>query len=119
MELAMLQVSDPAMNQSRRTSRRPAREIVSFDECHAEAAHRGVTCDSATGNPATDHENIEFLCGESSHFLAMARWRLTRRSIRNLTARFGYRAIRSGSIVRVEEQHKPFEKVRIQCSRIA
>src|SRR5437762_12147227 len=110
MELAMLQVSDTAVNQPRRTSRRPAREIVSFDKCDSQSAHRGVARDSATGNPPTDHENIEFLCGESSHFPPMASWRVTTRSIRNLTARFGYRAFTSGGILQVEQQPRRFEK---------
>ena len=67
VELTLLEISDAAVDQSGRAARSAARKIVPLEQRHSEAPHRGVPSDTAARNPAPDHENVEFLSGESSH----------------------------------------------------
>jgi len=60
MELPVLQVSNPAVNETRGTARGAAREIVALDQRHLEPAHRRVPGYPAAGDPASDHKQVEF-----------------------------------------------------------
>ena len=106
MKLSVLQISNPAVNEARRTARSATREVVALDQRDPEPAHGGVARHTAAGNPAADHEQIEFFCEEFSHSLLMSGGGVTdQESIRNLTARFGYRASPRPGIIRHEERN--------------
>jgi hypothetical protein len=49
------------VNQTRRATRRPAREVVLLDERYAQPAQRRIAGDAAAGNASADHEEIELL----------------------------------------------------------
>jgi hypothetical protein len=59
MELALFQIPDAAVNQPRRTTRGPAREVVTLDEGDTQPAHRGVARDTTAGNASSDYEKVE------------------------------------------------------------
>src|ERR1700730_9929191 len=67
MELSLFEVSNPAVDQSGRSSGGAARKIVPFEQRHSQAAHRSVASDATTGNSATDHEKVELFSGECGH----------------------------------------------------
>ena len=59
MKEPVFQVAHAAVDESRRAARRPAGEIVAFDECDREAAQRGVARNSSPGDSAAHDEQIE------------------------------------------------------------
>ena len=68
MKLPVLEISDSAVYQARGTPRRTAREIVALDQRDSQPAHRCVPRDSAAGDPAPDHQQVEFFFRDSGHF---------------------------------------------------
>jgi hypothetical protein len=59
MDVAMLEVSHAAVDQPGRPARRAPREIGFVHQRHGQPARRGLVRDSAPGNAAADHEEIE------------------------------------------------------------
>jgi hypothetical protein len=63
VKLAVLEVADSAVNEARRSTRRAAGEIIPLYESYTEAAHRRIAGDAATGDAATNHEQVEHTIG--------------------------------------------------------
>jgi hypothetical protein len=68
--MAMLEVTNAAVNESRRSARRSTREIVPLDERRLETAHRGVAGDPGAGDAAPDDEHVELFRSKSRQALA-------------------------------------------------
>jgi hypothetical protein len=64
IEVAVLEVAQPAVHESRRTARGAAREVVALDQRDRETAQGGVASDADPRDAATDHEDIESARGE-------------------------------------------------------
>jgi len=60
-DVALLQVSEAAVDELGRLRRRPAREVVALDERDPQAPRGGVERDPAAGDPAADDEEVELL----------------------------------------------------------
>ncbi len=63
-EIALLKVTQAAVDQLGGPGRRPGREVVRFDQGGAQAPGGGVEGDAATGDPPADHDDVEALVGE-------------------------------------------------------
>src|ERR1044072_3785539 len=58
-KLEMLQISEPAMNQSRRSRTRTATDVTLIDQKHFQSTHSRVACDPRAVDSAADHNAIE------------------------------------------------------------
>ena len=72
VQLPVLEISNPAVNEPRGTARRPAREVIALDQGDLEPAHGRVPRHAATGNPAADDQQVELFPGELSHSRLMS-----------------------------------------------
>jgi hypothetical protein len=70
MEQPMLEISQSAVHEPRRAARRAACEIVFFHERDTEATQCSVARDAASGDAATNDEEIEFIPRERRELLA-------------------------------------------------
>jgi hypothetical protein len=61
MEMAMLEITNAAVNEPRRPAGRSTREVVSLDERRRETAHRGIARDPGAGDAAAHDEDVELL----------------------------------------------------------
>src|SRR2546423_3559143 len=59
VQIAVLQVSQAAVDEPRRPARRSAGKVVFLHQGDLESAQRGVPSDAATGDSTADHEEIE------------------------------------------------------------
>ena len=60
-EVEVLEITEAAVNELRRTRRRAGREVLALHERHAVATRRSVERDSRAGYPAADHDHVEAL----------------------------------------------------------
>jgi hypothetical protein len=67
VELALLEISDPAVDEPGGAARSTTREIVALYESDLKPAHSGVTRHAAAGDPAADHQQVESIAGKCSH----------------------------------------------------
>jgi hypothetical protein len=67
VELALLQVSDAAVNQPRGAARRPAREVVSLHQGDVQPTHGRIARHAAACDASSNYEKVEFFSGRSSH----------------------------------------------------
>jgi hypothetical protein len=58
-KLAMLEIPHAAVDESGRTARRAAGEIVALDERDTQSAQCGIASDSRAGDPTADDEYVE------------------------------------------------------------
>jgi hypothetical protein len=59
MKMAVLEVTKPAVHESRRSARRTTREVIALDERHAQATQCRIASDADARDSATDHEHVE------------------------------------------------------------
>ena len=59
MQVAVFEVPNPSMNQARGSTRGPARKVPRFDKGDAEAAHRRITRNTGSRDPAPDNDDVE------------------------------------------------------------
>src|SRR5258705_11601610 len=111
MDLSVLQIPDSAVYEARGSSRRTAREVITFYEHDFQSSHRGVAGHPAASDSSSNHEDVEvFVRGFShSHPCVEERARAAMiaggqcGSIGNLTARFGYPPFGYANIIRHEQ----------------
>src|SRR5881394_2673693 len=70
MELTVLQIPNATVNQTRRSARRSAGEVILLDERDGEPAQRGVARDAAPSDAAADDEQVELMACQLSELLA-------------------------------------------------
>ena len=58
-DLPMLEIPHPAVHETRRPTRRPARVVVPLHERYAQSAQGGVARHPRARDPAADHEQVE------------------------------------------------------------
>ncbi len=66
VQVSVLEVSDAAVHQTRRTARRSARKIILLDERDRESAECGIARDSASRDSAADDQQVEGAVGKRS-----------------------------------------------------
>jgi hypothetical protein len=59
VQLALLQVANATVHETRRTPGSAAAKIIALDERDAEAAHRRISSNSTPCDAPTDHKNID------------------------------------------------------------
>ena len=64
MQKAMLEITQAAVHEPRRSTRRAARKVVFLHERGAQSAQRSVARDATPGDAATNNEQIELVAGE-------------------------------------------------------
>jgi hypothetical protein len=60
-EVEVLEVAEPAVHHLRRPAGRPGGVVVALHQGDGVPARRGVEGDPRTGDPATDHDDVERL----------------------------------------------------------
>ena len=57
-DLEVLEVPQPAVDQSRRRARRARREVAALDEQHGKAGERGLARDRSAIDAGADHDHV-------------------------------------------------------------
>ena len=65
LDVALLQVTEPAVNELGRLGRRARGEVVAFDERHLETTRRGIERDAGAGDATADDNEVEGLVAEA------------------------------------------------------
>jgi hypothetical protein len=73
MQMAMLEITNPTVDESRRPAGRSTREVISLHERRLETAHRRVASDAGAGDAAPDDEHVELFLSKSRQALAARR----------------------------------------------
>jgi hypothetical protein len=65
VQVAVLEIPDAAMHETRRPARGAAREVAAFDERDIEATARGITGDARARNAPADDQHVEAALAEA------------------------------------------------------
>lgn len=81
MKKAVLEITEPAVNESGGPARGAACEVVLLHERDAQTTQRGIAGNTTSGNSTTDDEEIELVACERDDLLtALFDWRIVARS---------------------------------------
>ena len=72
MQIAVLEVAHAAMDEPRRSARRPRRKVLGLHERHTEPTTRGIARDTRAGDSTTDNQEVEAALTESGETLDAA-----------------------------------------------